>query len=102
MAVRRDGGHAQVYAVLGISVLDLMSAQNDLSSVGFADIVDRVRQLLLSVSVDAGDSHDLARPDLQVQVSDCVESFLILDIEVLDVQNDFPGFGRCLLDNQLD
>ena len=102
MAVSRDRGHAQINAVLGIAVLDLMTAENNLSSVCFADVVDGIRQFLLAVSVNAGDTHDLSGPDLQVEVLDGIETLFIFYVQILDIQNDLFGLGRSLLDDQLD
>ena len=56
--VRRDRCHTPVDSVFGIFVLDLFSAEYDLS-LAFFEVVDRLHQLLLAVSVYACDADDL-------------------------------------------
>ena len=101
VAVRRNGRHTAVDAVLGIFVLDLLSAENDLALALF-EVVDRLHELLLAVAVDAGDADDLAAPHLQIEILDSVDALLVLDIEVLDIQDDILRFGRRLVHDQLD
>ena len=101
MAVRRNGRQTVVYAVFGIPVLDLLTAHKDLSLALF-EVVDSLHEFMLAVSVNTGDTDDLTCPDLQVKVLDSVDPLFVFDIQVLDIQNNFSGVRRCLVNHKLD
>ena len=101
MAVRRDRGHSMVHAVFGCAVLDLVPVEDDLAA-AFLEVVDRLHELMLAVAVDAGDTDDLARMDLQAEVPDRIDPLLVLHIQVLDIQHDLLRLRGRLFDDQLD
>ena len=101
MTVCGDGRHTVVNAVLGIFILDLLPAQKN-PALALLEVVDRLHEFLLAVAVNTCNTDNLAGADLQVQILDCINPLLVLDIQVLNIQHNIPGGCRRLVNDQLN
>ena len=102
MTVRRNGGNLLEEGVARRGVGDLLAVDLDRTALGLDDVGDGVHQLLLAVAVDACDTHDLARMDVEVEAAHLLDATFVLDGEVADREDRLARMGGGLLDREVD
>ena len=98
LSVLRNVAEACVEHLAGTGVVYLLAADLDLAAFRPAQARDRLDELALSVSVDAGDPDDLSGAHVEGHAANGRQVTVVHDVEVLDLEQDVPRLGRRLLD----
>src|SRR5205807_7242993 len=102
LAVRRDQPDSAPQPVAGGPSGDVLAFEQHFARPRWSEPHDRLHQLVLAISFDAGDPEDLARPHRETDVVDGELAAIVVYDQVVDPQ--YLGAGLCglLLDSQED
>src|SRR5436309_3490917 len=98
MTVWGDHAEATAEAQPGRAPGHVAALDQDPSLAGRAEAADRLDQLVLAVSLDAGDADDLARPHLEADPLDGQLAAVVGDYQVLDLEPHVARPGGLLVD----
>ena len=101
MTILRDVAHAEDGTLADLHIRDILTAQRDRALFHRFEAGQAVDELRLAVSVDAGDTDDLALAHVE---RDLLEGVVVVELrsnrEALDLQDGLAGLGRLLVDGK--
>jgi hypothetical protein len=100
VAIGRDIGDTGLRDVPGALAGDIRALKTDRAGDRLAQADERFHQLILAVAGDAGDTEDLAAPDLQVDAVDDLASPIVLDDQAGDLQGDIARVRFAAIDHE--
>ena len=97
-----NGRDAGIHRVARRRILDFLSVDLDGSTVRFSQVRDDLDKLLLSVSVDAGQTYDLACMNRQIQILQNRQPSVVAGLQIVNLKDRFAGLRGFLVYRQTD
>ena len=101
-AVLGDVRDADVGHPARAGLLDVLAGDGGFARVDRSQPGNRLDELGLAIALDAGDDHDLARPDIEVDSLDHHLVAIVADLQVANAQDDLAWLRLALGHDQLD